>query len=80
MGKNIYCVLVKHDHDKFAGNEYVRGRIAGFMEIICGPFMSVWTNIPDIGYTINVKCTRRKYNKLCEIIEQNYPDLCEFDY
>ena len=84
MEKKIFDTLVKKNH-KLGGNEYVTGRIHGMMEAICRnedgfdePVPCLW-HIPGVGDVMTTYCEPEKYESFKNLVEKNYPDLCEFD-
>ena len=63
-------------------NEYIRGRISGFQEVICVGFNKIgYANSKcDEGTIMTVKCSSEKYYLFAAIVERYYPGLCTFDY
>lgn len=79
MEKTKYRTLVKYDHEKYGRNSYVKGLIAGYLDILCG-IKSPWKEISDIGVMIETKCPDKAYEVFRTKVEKRYPGLCEFDY
>lgn len=68
---------------KFSENEFVRGRITAFADVICSPYNIKFGHAvtqTDEGIIINTICTPRKYDKFKRFTEARYPGLCEFNY
>ena len=81
MGKKLFKVFIKPDH-KFGKNEYIQGRIVGIAHAMTGGLTGggyAVVSHDDGGVSFCVKCVTRKYRKFKEIIENNYPGLCEFN-
>lgn len=62
--------------------DFVVGRVSGMKTAICD-----FDNKPDYadyygpdGVLLITKCTQEQYDKFTEIVEKNYPGLCDFDY
>lgn len=79
MDKSVYTTLVKYDHKLYGRNAYVRGRIAGYLDCICG-ITSSWSEVKGVGRTIKTKCTLKEYEMFIDKVEKHYPGLCEFYY
>ena len=70
--------LIKGNHEKFGGNDYVRGRISGIgLMLLKGerPFEKT-----DKGTVMVHKCTVNEYDEFMNLIEDLYPGLCKFNY
>lgn len=79
--KRIYWTKVNGANDRFGeNNKYVRGRINGFMEVLCGRNYTPTFLDPENGDAhISVKCTEEQYQVFRKLVEERYPGLCEFD-
>ena len=66
-------------------NHYIRGRVHGFMTALCGDEKhygnGVLTNEEGevIGYVMKTYATDEQYEQFKQLVEQQYPGLCEFD-
>lgn len=69
--EKMFHTLIKRNHAKFGENKYVRGRIHGFMTVICrgtddkGGFTA--TRGIESGYVIGVKCEPDKYEEFKKV-------------
>ena len=82
MEKELFWTLVKGDH-KLGGNEYVTGRIHGFMTIICDMRhkpMHVNIGLYNGSTVMAVLATKEKYEEFKTCVEKYYPGLCLFDW
>lgn len=78
--ERIYWTKINGSDERFGGSEYVRGRINGFMEVLCGRNFTPTFLDPENGDAhISVKCTEYEYRAFRKYVEKFYPGLCEFD-
>lgn len=78
--ERIYWTKIKGSNKVFGKNAYVRGRISGFMELLCGKASSPTFLNPENGDAyMSVKCAEDRYNVFQRYVERRYPELCEFD-
>lgn len=78
--ENIYWTKIDGSNEAFGGSKYVRGRINGFMEVLCGRNLTPTFMDPITGDAhISVKCTEEQYNAFRKFTEKFYQGLCEFD-
>lgn len=81
--ERMFYTLIKRNHAKFGENTYVRGRIHGFMTVICrgtaDKCVSTAIRCIESGYVIGVKTEPDKYEEFEKVTELYYPGLCEFD-
>ena len=81
MDKKEFKTLVKKNHEKFGGNEYVRGKISGISYILCGKETYPHLEDAETGdVIITHECYQEQYDIFKITIEDLYPDLCIFDY
>lgn len=79
-GKMRFETLMKEDH-KFGDNQYVLGRISGMLYAICNDDYLCWGHCKNnAGYILITECTPERYEIFKEKVEEQYPDLCIFDY
>lgn len=83
MENKIFKTLIKADH-KLGGNQYIEGRISGLMEAIChenpGKDILYGKGKNELGMIHMTKTSEERYDKFIEIVEQEYPGLCVFNY
>lgn len=81
MEKKKFKTLVKADH-KLGGNTYIEGRISGMAYVICEVYNSIPHGIKhcDKGMLFQVVCTDEQYANFKDMVEKDYPGLCEFYY
>lgn len=64
-------------------NDYILGRIDGFMEAICEYLDQIKypmrQNINTGEYILTVNCTSEQYEQFKKMVEKRYPGLCKFD-
>ena len=84
MERKFYT-LVKENH-KFGGNDYIRGKIHSYKELICDGERDgltkpafAWNIISGVGHAIATECTQEQYDHFSQMVEKHYPGLCEFD-
>ena len=81
--ERMFNTLIKRNHAKFGENAYVRGRIHGFMTVICRGTADksgfATTKGVKSGYIIRVTCEPDRYEEFKKVTELYYPGLCEFD-
>ena len=79
--ERIYWTKINGNYEGFGINsDYVRGRISGFLEVLCGKSIAPTSLNPETGDAhMGVKCTEEKYQVFRKMIEKRYPGLCEFD-
>lgn len=79
--KRIYWTKVNGNHEIFGVNpDYVRGRISGFLEVLCGKSIAPTSRDPETDDAhMGVKCTEEQYRVFRKLVEERYPGLCEFD-
>lgn len=79
--KKTYWTKINGNDETFGMNaDYVRGRISGFLEVLCGKNTRPNYFDPDTGIThMAVSCTEEQYRVFRELVEKRYPNLCEFD-
>lgn len=63
-------------------NSYIKGRISGMMEIICGdpgrvPYAIMPTKYGDV---LTTRCTIEQYAEFMIVVEKHYPNVCIFNY
>lgn len=78
----LYWTKIKGDDENkvFGNNAYVRGRISGFMEVLCGRSASpTYFEAKNGSAHMGVRCTEEQYRAFRELVEKRYPELCEFD-
>lgn len=81
MELKVFDTLVKEGHKLY--NDYVRGRITGIAYMICDERKDACRPcmiIDGIGYVFTLRCTQEQYDRLTKVIEDMYPDLCEFNW
>ena len=83
MEKRKFRTLIKGDH-KVYSNEYVVGRINGFMIAMCmddpmGRSYGINRNRKTGDRIMTVETTEARYVRFMEVVNSRYPDLCEFD-
>lgn len=85
MDTRVYRTLVQEDH-KFGKNNYVKGRIGGYKELICDGENDglrkpsyAWDYIPGVGEFVDTVCSKEQYDRFRALVERHYPGLCEFD-
>lgn len=83
MEKKIFNTLLRKQH-MFGYNKYVKGRISGISFVICGGMDSedipCANTLDDNGFVLRRLCTPKQYEEFTKIVEELYPELCEFDY
>ena len=83
MEKRKFYTLIKADH-KLGKDSYVKGRISGLMEALCnenpGKDILFGRGGTELGEIHTVETTNERYKKFVEVVELEYPNLCEFDY
>lgn len=78
--KRIYWTKIRGVDKTFGCTDYVRGRINGFSEVLCGLHVRPICVEPENGDRyICVKCTEEQYQAFQNLVEKRYPGLCEFD-
>lgn len=83
MEKFKVSVLVQDDHELFGNNDFVKGKIVGYMECICNTFNEERVRIsarqvPGIGRIITTETTIDEYSELKARIDKHYRGLCKF--
>ena len=78
MELKVFGTLVKEDREYC--HEYVCGRIAGIGYMILGCENTNGWNSADDGSILVMRCTQEQYDRFTEIIEELYPNLCEFNW
>lgn len=85
MDITVHKIIVKEGH-KFGDNDYVKGRIAGYKELLCDgeyngfdkPTHAIDYH-PGVGEVFYTKCSQEDFDRLCSLVKKHYPGLCEFD-
>lgn len=79
--KRIYWTKIDGTNETFGKNfSYVRGRISGFMEVLCGKNCTPTYIDPETrNVHMSVKCTEEQYRVFQKKVEEHYPGLCDFD-
>lgn len=78
--ERIYWTKINGGDKIFGGNAYVRGRISGFLEVLCGKSVTPTFLDPETGDAhASVKCTEEQYRVFRKMVEKRYPGLCEFN-
>ena len=82
MDVKKFKTLVKKE-EGLGDNEYVRGRISGIIIALCydenkHPYR--WSHADEKGRVITIRCTDEQYDKFKEIVDECYPNLCQFNY
>lgn len=86
--KRMFKTMVKNGTEmgKWKGRPYAIGRIHGFMTIICdgghSEYASISVNDDErryVGRVLITKCTEEQYQEFKNVVERNYPGLCDFD-
>lgn len=79
MEKKTFKTLIKLN-EELVLNAYIRGRITGIMEVTCNVKKHYAVAGFDKGFILRCDCTPNQYKKFREMIENDYPGLCVFDY
>ena len=85
--ERIFKTLVREDH-KFGKNDFVLGRISGYMEVICDgrrngidePGVDALWYVREVGHRFTTLCEPEQYEQFANLVEKHYPGLCIFDY
>lgn len=82
----VFKTLVKADH-KFGDNEFVLGRITGFMELLANGSRNIGVGLAyglihrtKDGCVLYTKCTPDQYVEFTKLVNKRYPELCIFNY
>ena len=73
-----YYTFVDNSDKMFGNNAYVRGRIAGFMLVICGNQGPGFTTIGG-DVVLVCKTVAPLYWLFKHVVEKHYPGLCRFN-
>lgn len=65
---------------QWADNDYVLGRISGFMNVLCDGDKHSHKVIKSKGTILTAECEPEAYEKFVTMVEDHYPGLCEFNY
>lgn len=66
-------------------NDYIKGRVHGFMTILCGEdkiYANRRISNDDgeiAGYMFTTYTTEEQYEQFKQVVNRHYSDLCEFD-
>ena len=83
MFKKRFKTVIDGNH-KFGSSEYIRGRIAGIMYAMCDGQIDMSFGVAHNDelntWTLITECTKSQYDAFSEVIEEQYPGLCVFNY
>lgn len=79
MCEKMFTVLVKDELQK--NNKLVLGQLVGVARVMYGMTIIQYFSIicPTNRQTMTVRTTESKWKSFIKIIEEHFPDLCDFD-